>query len=373
MTTLERTKLQQNDEIDLIELIHILWARKFTIIFVTLLFTALSAVYAFTAKEKWTSQAEVVSPRVTDISEYLSLRKEYNLIVGSEFNANDVRNELYGLFSRYVLSYDEAESFFKTTDIYKKLIGTKNEASLQGTITEFATEGVKVIKPDVKKDPNALGSKITISSETALSAQKRLNDFIQHISDTSFKFSKTEFIYWVKERIFNLNYEKELIEQNQDIQRKVQIQNLEKALEMAKKAGIKEYSSALSSSSSVSNLAVSDTKIPLSDSKLADGVYLFMLGEKNLQAQLDVVRTKEIIYSPRYYQIQEQLSKLNILLPKVENVTGQAYSYVSSPTYPVYKDAPKRLFILLCGVISGGGLGIFIILMQYLFIHNRRT
>ncbi|WGE48587.1 LPS O-antigen chain length determinant protein WzzB [Actinobacillus equuli] len=353
MKILEQTKLERDDEVDLIELIRILWARKFTIIFVTLLFTALSAVYAFTAKEKWTSQAEVVSPRVTDISEYLSLRKEYNLIVGSEFNANDVRNELYELFSRYVLSYDEAESFFKTTEAYKKLAETENEASLQNSVTEFATGLLKVTKPDVKKDPNALGSKIAVSYDTAVSSQKMLNDFIQHVSETSFKFSKNEFIYWVKERIFNLNYEKELIEQNQEIQRKVQVQNLEKALEMAKKAGIKEYSSAFSSTGSVANFAVSDTKIPLSDSKLADGVYLFMLGEKNLQAQLDVVRTKEIVYSPRYYQIQEQLFKLNLLLPKVEKVTSQTYSYVSSPNYPIIKDAPKKGVILVMGFLVG--------------------
>ncbi|WGE54966.1 Wzz/FepE/Etk N-terminal domain-containing protein [Actinobacillus equuli subsp. equuli] len=367
MKILEQTKLERDDEVDLIELIRILWARKFTIIFVTLLFTALSAVYAFTAKEKWTSQAEVVSPRVTDISEYLSLRKEYNLIVGSEFNANDVRNELYELFSRYVLSYDEAESFFKTTEAYKKLAEAENEASLQNSVTGFATGLLKVTKPDVKKDPNALGSKITVSYDTAVSSQKMLNDFIQHVSDTSFKFSKNEFIYWVKERIFNLNYEKELIEQNQEIQRKVQVQNLEKALEMAKKAGIKEYSSAFSSTGSVANFAVSDTKIPLSDSKLADGVYLFMLGEKNLQAQLDVIKAREIVYSPRYYQIQEQLSKLNILLPKAEKVTGQAYSYVSSPELPVKRDWPKRFILLIVGAVLGVILSSLCVLGKQIF------
>ncbi|EFM89361.1 Wzz-like protein [Actinobacillus pleuropneumoniae] len=367
MATLKQASPSSNEEIDLIELILVLWNKKLLIAAVTFIFTALAAVYAFTAKEKWTSQAEVITPRVTDISEYLSLRKEYNLIMGSEFKENDIRNELNELFSRYVLSYDEAISFFKTTDTYKKLAEKENEAGLQRAASEFTTESLKVIKPDAKKDPNALGSKIAISSETALSAQTELNDFIRHISDISFNFSKNEFIYWVKESISSLNYEKEVIEQDQSIQRKVQIQNLEAALDMAKKAGIKEYSSALSSNSSVANLAVSDTKIPLSDSKLADGTYLFMLGEKNLQAQLDIAKTKEIVYSPRYYQIQEQLLKLNTLLPKVEKVTGQTYSYVSSPTYPVIKDAPKKGIILAIGFLVGLVLSSLSMLILSLF------
>ncbi|WGE89325.1 LPS O-antigen chain length determinant protein WzzB [Actinobacillus arthritidis] len=361
MATLEQVSNEQvsnqtNEEIDLAELVRVLWKKKLLIAIVTFIFTALATIYAFTAKEKWTSQAEIITPRVTDISEYLSLRKEYNLIIGSEFKENEIRNELSELFGRYVLSYDEAIAFFKTTDTYKKLSETESEETLQRAISEFATESLKVIKPDAKKDPNALGSKIAISSDTALSAQTTLNDFIRHISDTSFNFSKNEFIYWVKESVSSLNYEKEVIEQDQSIQRKVQIQNLETALDMAKKAGIKEYSSALSSNSSVANLAVSDTKIPLSDSKLSDGTYLFMLGEKNLQAQLDIAKTKEIVYSPRYYQIQEQLLKLNTLLPKVEKVVGQAYSYISSPELPVKRDWPKRFILLLIGAVIGSVL-----------------
>lgn len=95
---LEQASNQTNEEIDLIELIRVLWKKKLLIAIVTFIFTALAAVYAFTAKEKWTSQAEVIAPRVTDISEYLSLRKEYNLIMGSEFKENDIRNELNELF-----------------------------------------------------------------------------------------------------------------------------------------------------------------------------------------------------------------------------------------------------------------------------------
>lgn len=205
MATPEQVSNQTNEEIDLIELVRVLWKKKLLIAIVTCIFTALAAVYAFTAKEKWTSQTEVIAPRVTDISEYLSLRKEYNLIIGSEFKENEIRNELSELFSRYVLSYDEAIAFFKTTDTYKKLAETENEVGLQRAVAEFTTESLKVIKPDAKKDPNALGSKIAISFDTALSAQTTLNDFICHISDTSFNFSKNEFIYWIKESISSLN------------------------------------------------------------------------------------------------------------------------------------------------------------------------
>lgn len=55
MATLEQASNQTNEEIDLIELIRVLWKKKLLIAIVTFIFTALAAVYAFTAKEKWTS------------------------------------------------------------------------------------------------------------------------------------------------------------------------------------------------------------------------------------------------------------------------------------------------------------------------------
>ena len=38
-----------------------------------------------------------------------------------------------------------------------------------------------------------------------------------------------------------------------------------------------------------------DTRLNISDSELADGTYLFMLGEKYLQAQLDIAKNTPVV------------------------------------------------------------------------------
>lgn len=67
--------LRSHDEIDLIELFRILWSKKWWIVISTIIFTILAGVYAFAAKEQWTSKAEVVEPQLVDLGDYLNLRK----------------------------------------------------------------------------------------------------------------------------------------------------------------------------------------------------------------------------------------------------------------------------------------------------------
>ncbi len=75
-------EIRQNDEIDLIELIKVLWDKKIWIILSTFVFTLLAGIYAFTAKEQWTSKANVIAPKVNAIQEYVSFRRDYTRLMG---------------------------------------------------------------------------------------------------------------------------------------------------------------------------------------------------------------------------------------------------------------------------------------------------
>ncbi|VEH65998.1 Polysaccharide antigen chain regulator [Rodentibacter pneumotropicus] len=107
---------------------------------------------------------------------------------------------------------------------------------------------------------------------------------------------------------------------------------------------------------------MSEVKLPLSDSKLSDGAYLFMLGEKYLKAQVEVLNQEAIVYPPRYYQVTAQLEELEPLLRKVKESKVNAFSYHASPDYPVMKDKPKKALILVIGFIIGVILSTLIIL-----------
>ncbi|WP_273398293.1 Wzz/FepE/Etk N-terminal domain-containing protein, partial [Actinobacillus porcinus] len=90
---------QKNDEIDLIELLKTLWDKKIWILISTFIFTVIAGVYAFTAKEQWTSTAEVIEPKVSDLGSYFNIRKEYARILGQEFDVNKLKKELFEKFN----------------------------------------------------------------------------------------------------------------------------------------------------------------------------------------------------------------------------------------------------------------------------------
>lgn len=169
----------------------------------------------------------------------------------------------------------------------------------------------------------------------------------------------------LQQKINDLNLEQTILEKELQSEKIIQLANLNKALEIAKAAGIKDYSKTFADNDTLlAGIALSDTKIPLSESKLNDSTYLFMLGENYLRAQIDVVNQKDLIYPPRYYQIQDQLSQVNILMGEIKQTKAQTYSYQASPDYPVTRDKPKKALILLIGLFVGFVLSSMVILLH---------
>ena len=69
-----------------------------------------------------------------------------------------------------------------------------------------------------------------------------------------------------------------------------------------------------------------------------------------------------------YYNIEKQANLLNVLEKKVEKegaVSG--YYYLSEPDYPVQRDWPKRLILLIVGFVFGVVLSSLIILAREVF------
>ena len=112
-------------------------------------------------------------------------------------------------------------------------------------------------------------------------------------------------------------------------------------------------------------------RLNISDSKLADGTYLFMLGEKYLQAQLDIAKNTEIVYPVDYYSTERQLTKLTKLEPILDDIGEvKSYYYLSSPDYPVVRDKPNKLMILSIAFCLGIFLSSIVILFRHYFNLN---
>lgn len=357
---------QRSDEIDLIELIRALWNKKWWIVLTTFVTTLLAAIYAFTAKEQWTSKATVIAPTLTELGDYLDIRREYNRILRQEpIDPKSLSESVFEDFNRVAQSSDARNTFFNESAVYKKLIQDKDERTQRLILSKLSTEFTSFKVPDTKKEPNAIGNTISFSAENPIEAQDTLREFVDFINTEAFKLELGNFLVDAQNLLTSLKYEKSLIQEDLSVNKSVQLENLNKAYETAVKAGIKEYSKVFNDDSRNIVAALSDTKIPLSDSQLADSSYLFMLGEKYLKAQIDVATEKGVVYTPRYYQIDLQLQKLEPLIDKAKSVTTKTYRYHASPDYPVSKDYPKRGIILLIGMVLGMLGGVLFIIMSY--------
>ncbi|BFU60225.1 MULTISPECIES: LPS O-antigen chain length determinant protein WzzB [Rodentibacter] len=362
---MNHTGTTTNDEIDLIELIKVLWNKKIWIILSAFIFTAIAGVYAFTAQEKWTSKAEVIAPQLVDFGDYFSIRKEYGRIVGEELKASDLKTNLFDQFVRLAASADVKQRFFLESELYKQLSSEQDERGARQTLAKLVNEETVISKPDTKKEPNAIAHRLSLSSApTADLAQNTLQGFIHNINEAAFKLEKENFLINFEQKIAALRYEAQKISQNLTIQKDISLENLTQAYDIAKQAGIHQFSQPTGNGIAIPTLALTDTKVPLSDSKLNDSSYLFMLGEKYLKAQIDTISAKEIIYPPRYYQIQEQLKELEPLYEKAKSVKANTFTYQASPDYPVVRDKPNKVLILIIGFIFGMLISVFYILIQ---------
>lgn len=219
------------------------------------------------------------------------------------------------------------------------------------------------------------GVQVSFSAETPALAQDTLKAFITKISQESLDYNFKSFLISYNEKLTDLRFGLNQIKQNADVQRNIRLENLNRALDTAKRADIKDYSKISGEvENNLLNIIRTDTSIPLSESPLSDNPYLFILGEKYISAQISTIKQNDIIYPPKYYQIQEQITQLEALAQKFKEgkLETNAYTYLSSPDYPVVKDKPKRLLILAAGMLIGLILSIIYVLLTSAFISRKK-
>lgn len=369
-------KINESDEIDLVELVKNLWKKKLWIILSAFVCTVISAGYAFTAKEQWTSTAIVAAPRSTDLGSLLPVRAEYARIVGdSEFSTGKLSNSLYEQFKHFLLSSDLKREFLSQSTLVKDYTKEMTDEQRDNYIETAISNYLVVHEVDPKKkdltELDKIGLKLTFSAETPKLAQSVLIDYINFVNKYVLNQTNKEFKLGFNLRLDALKFTKLQIEESLTEAKKVQVENLTKALNIAKKAGITDFSKANTNSLSVPEYMLGEGRLNISDSKLADGTYLFMLGEKYLQAQLDIAKNTEIVYPVNYYSTERQLAKLTELEPRLDNIGEvKSYYYLSSPDYPVMRDKPNKLMILSIAFCLGIFLSSIVILFRHYFNLN---
>ena len=377
MSNIYSQKINETDGVDLIELIRILWTKKLWIIISAFIFMAISAGYAFTAKEQWTSKSVVIAPKVANLGDYLSFRSEYASILDiKDFSQDKVSEKVFHDFKTALFSRSLKEAFFSQSAWFSTYAAqnANSEEAKQKLLSNLVDKNLIVTVPDPKKDPNAIGANVSFSAETPKEAQDVLSAYIQFVNQWVVIQNKKDFLADISVVRGGLEIQKNKIKQDAENARQIQLENLTTALDIAKSAGIKDYSKSLSGNISLLEVSLGDTRVPSTDSKLSDGTYLFMLGEKYLQAQVDTLKNAPLVYPLNYYNIEKQANLLNVLEKKVEKEGAiSGYYYLSEPDYPVIKDKPQKGLIIAIGFIIGLMISSFFILLGLLIQNTKKS
>lgn len=360
----KQSKVDQNqssDEIDLIELIFSIWKKKRWVAVLVAFFAFTSMTYSFLVQEEWISTAEIVQPDAADMGFYLDRYEQYLSITNPNQSQKKNQNKnqealekiLEATFSRFLSasgSYENHLSYFK-----------QSIPDVSGKELIELLKAISINKPNGKKNIQHLT--VSFSDERAQIAQKHLKGLIAHINHEVYNKTLSSLNAEIQTKIRALSIEQESIKAFADTSLSVRLKNLNKALQIASNAGIKRYSSTGNGRFLLPGGVSGEAGVKLTDDRLAEDNFLFMLGTDYLQAQIDALKNSETIYPERYYQAQLQANLLKTLLQEKGEVKFKAFSYQSAPSLPLQRSKPKRAFIVLIGTFMGLIFGVLAALL----------
>lgn len=325
------------NEIDLVNLIEILWRARTKIIATVFAFACVGILVSFLLPQKWTSQA-IVTP--AEAVQWQGLENTLTKLRVLDMDISVSRGDVFNLFIKKFQSPSLLEEYLRSSPyVMDQLEGADiDEMELHQAIVRLS-EKMKAVDTNLgKKNETSLYTAWTLSftAPQAEEAQSVLKGYIQYISALVVK----ETLEDIRNKLFiKTSYEKERLEMDRvrlKNQLEANIQRLNYSLEIANAAGIKKpvYSN---------GQAVKDDP-DFSISLGADGI------ERKLEIEKSVTDIAEINGELRNRQYHvEQLLAMN-----VGDVTFTPFKYQLSPSLPVKKDGPAKSMIVILAALLGG-------------------
>ena len=343
------------NEIDLVNLIEILWRARTKIIATVFAFACVGILVSFLLPQKWTSQA-IVTP--AEPVQWQSLENMLTKLRVLDMDISVSRGDVFNLFIKKFQSPSLLEEYLRSSPyVMDQLKGADiDEMELHQAIVRLS-EKMKAVDTNLgKKNETSLYTAWTLSftAPQAEEAQSVLTGYIQYISDIVVK----ETLEDIRNKLsIKTSFEKEKLEMDRvrlKNQLEANIQRLNYSLEIANAAGIKKpvYSN---------GQAVKDDP-DFSISLGADGI------ERKLEIEKSVTDVAEINGELRNRQYHvEQLLAMN-----VSDVKFAPFKYQLTPSLPVKKDGPAKSMIVILAALLGGMVACGGVLLNYAMVSRKQ-
>ncbi|EMW6552002.1 MULTISPECIES: LPS O-antigen length regulator Wzz(fepE) [Citrobacter freundii complex] len=343
------------NEIDLINLVEILWRARTKIVATVFAFACVGILVSFLLPQKWTSQA-IVTP--AEPVQWQDLENTLTKLRVLDMDINVSRSDVFNLFIKKFQSPSLLEDYLRSSPyVMEQLKGADiDEMDLHRAIVRLGEKMTAVDSNAGKKSETSLYTSWTLSftAPQAEEAQSVLQGYIHYISSIVEK----ETLEDIRNKLFiKTSYEKERLAMDRvrlKNQMEANIQRLNYSLEIANAAGIKKpvYSN---------GQAVKDDP-DFSISLGADGI------SRKLEIEKSVTDVAEINGELRNRQYHvDQLLAMN-----VSDVKFTPFKYQLSPSLPVKKDGPAKSMIVILAALLGGMVACGGVLLNYAMVSRKQ-
>ena len=333
-----------SDDIDLRELILVLWRQKVLILIMAGICSAVGVTYALLAPQIWVSQAEIKQPNLKEVE---SLELNINQLINAQ-----VPVEAFVTFEKKAI-YDDFINNFNSFNNKRQFLTEKGYLDAEVARTEVSEDKEKrLLLKKMAEGISAnvldkLSENVTLSfaADTAAEAKQRLEQYIAFIQQQESVAKGKELTTIWQNRIKTLQTQFESAKADTLKQLQDDIIRTEYSLRITQAAGIE---------SPVQNLQ-------------SQGSLNIDLGARALAEKLKIL--KEIknpeFLNPALSDLRLQLSSLQAI--KLEEQPFQSFAYLASPSEPLSRDKPKRPLIVVLATLLGGMLGVGIVLVRHAF------
>lgn len=342
----ERERLSGDDEIDLFELIAGIWKQKVLVVVTAGIVTAAAVAYAFLAKPVYEARVFVQPPSQNDIA-------QLNFGRGGSTGLSMLSvKDVYDVYLRNLQSESLRREFFRS--FYLPSLPADERGGSQDVLyMEF--KDVLSLGPAAKDTPSRYAVKVNLP-DPEMAAEWA----VRYVEMAGVR-GAAEVVKDVKAdatiKANNIEQEINAGRESARKQREDQIARLTEALKVAKAIGLE--------------------KPPIISAEVAAGMQgslTYMRGSKALEGEIQNLRTRtsDDPFVSKLRQRQEALAFYRSL--QIDRGMVQVFRQdgaIESPDKPI---KPKKMFIIVAGLVIGSALGVMIAFVRYfkgLFIRRR--
>jgi LPS O-antigen subunit length determinant protein (WzzB/FepE family) len=355
----------QDDEIDLRELIKVIWDYKWLTVFMCVFAIAGSVFYALNAQEWWVAKGKVIQPQLNDVASLYSQTQTVDAILNASVKGvEDTKKtqvislfEPETLFTTFINTFNSSVSkkaflednkvFIDYLALQEVQLPTQELTAENQLIRATYSKSLNVWMNEISASYDKKSGEVTLSFRTPgrYSSAELLNAYILFVSNQVRDNQLEQFKMFIDSSVQQLEVSIDINKKRVQQQLSVLLKKTQYAYKIASVAELVDYQTNLNPE---------------------EELFQLNLGQKALKAKIDVLKsiTDLSLLDPSISQKQIILDSLrNLTLTDEHSFAPFRYLQVVEP--PLGRAAPKRALIVILATLLAGMLSIFIALVHY--------